>query len=257
MTDVKGREPDDRLTRRSVRSFVIRNGRMTGAQTEAMQRLLPLHGIDLTNTPQLPDAFPRDAPVWLEVGIGNGDALLGMAAADPEADFIGVEVHAPGVGHALLGIERLGLTNVKLVRHDAIEVLQHHCPPASLERLMLFFPDPWHKKRHHKRRIVQQDFLDAAADSLAPDALLHCATDIDDYATWMHEWLHAHPRFVNAATPDDIADGAAATTGWVDVPRPHWRPLTRFEQRGQRLGHSVHDLLYRRLPDSATLPTVR
>jgi len=245
MVDLDGREQEDRLTRRSVRSFVIRNGRMTIAQTDALQRLLPVHGIDLATTPFVPDAFARRAPVWLEVGIGNGDALLGMATAHPDIDFIGVEVHAPGVGHALLGIERAGLSNVKLVRHDAVEVLQEHCPSGALARLMLFFPDPWHKKRHHKRRIVQQDFLDAAANALAPDSLLHCATDIDDYAAWMHERLVAHPRFANTAPALD------------DVPRPDWRPLTRFERRGQRLGHSVHDLLYRRVPDAPSSAATR
>jgi len=240
MIDLNGRDGDDRLTRRSIRSFVIRNGRMTAAQDDAMQRLLPLHGIDISSVARLPDAFERDAPLWLEVGIGNGDALLAMAAARPDTDFVGVEVHAPGIGHALLGIERLALTNVKLVRHDGIEVLQTHCPPGALARLMLFFPDPWHKKRHHKRRIVQQDFLDAAAMSLAPDALLHCATDIDDYAAWMHERLDAHPAFLNTVPGRD------------DASRPDDRPPTRFERRGERLGHAVHDLLYRRLADPST-----
>lgn len=230
---------EHRLTSRSIRSFVIRNGRMTDAQAEAMTRLMPRFGIDyhasLGRSEDVTNVFPEpDRPLWLEIGIGNGDALLGMAEANPEVNLVGIEVHAPGIGHALLGIESRGLDNVRLVRHDALDVLEQLCPAASLARLMLFFPDPWHKKRHHKRRIVRADFLDAVAHALNPDGLLHCATDVTDYATWMHEHLAADKRFANTAP------------GREDVERPQWRPATRFERRGERLGHSVHDLLYRR-----------
>lgn len=235
--------PDQRLTSRSIRSFVIRNGRMTAAQSDAMSRLMPRYGIDFradgSGAADLHTAFDSTKgadvrPIWLEIGIGNGDALLGMAEANPDVDLIGVEVHAPGIGHALLGIESRGLTNVRLIRHDALEVLETLCPPASLARVMLFFPDPWHKKRHHKRRIVRQDFLDAVAQALTPGGLLHCATDVTDYSYWMHEHIAADSRFANTAP------------GHEDVARPQWRPETRFERRGERLGHAVHDLLYRR-----------
>jgi len=261
-SDDEGEDRSNRLTSRSIRSFVIRNGRMTDAQTDAMTRLMPTLGIDFHTSPSLSpppgqplsqalnqplsqpdddataslqDSFAHpERPLWLEIGIGNGDALLGMAEANPEVNLIGVEVHAPGIGHALLGIESRGLENVRLVRHDALEVLEQLCAQASLARVMLFFPDPWHKKRHHKRRIVRPDFLNAVAHALMPDGLLHCATDVTDYATWMHEHLAADNRFANTAA------------GCEDVVRPDWRPATRFERRGERLGHSVHDLLYRR-----------
>ena len=229
---------NERLTHRSVRSFVIRGGRLTGAQGEALERLLPRYGLPFTDAPLVPErVFGRRAPLWLEIGFGDGEALLDMAAARPEVDFLGCEVHAPGVGRALLGIERLGLENVRVVQHDVMEVLASMLPPASLERVLLFFPDPWHKKRHHKRRLVRREFLDAVARSLAPGGILHCATDWRDYAEWMLERIEPDPRFDNLAGPGRSS------------PRPEWRTLTRFERRGERLGHEVTDLLYRRRPD--------
>ena len=230
----------ERLTRRSIRSFVIRNGRLTAAQGDALERLLPRHGLPFAETPLEPElVFGRRAPLWLEIGFGNGDALLEMASARPDVDFLGCEVHAPGVGHALIGIEARGLENVRVIQHDAMEVLERMLAPAALERVLLFFPDPWHKKRHHKRRIVQRDFLDAVARALAPGGLLHCATDWADYATWMLEHLEGDPRFANRAGPGQVSS------------RPEWRTLTRFERRGERLGHEVADLIYTRLEDSA------
>ena len=201
---------------------------------------MPVHGLPYTEKPLEPRAlFGRTAPLWLEIGFGNGDALVEMARGHPDVDFIGCEVHAPGVGHALLGIEEHGLDNVRIVQHDAMEVLERMFAPATLARVLLFFPDPWHKKRHHKRRIVQPDFLDAVARTLAPEGLLHCATDWRDYAEWMLERIEADERFENVAGP-----GRAS-------PRPAWRTLTRFERRGERLGHAVTDLLYLRRPEAA------
>jgi len=227
-----------RLTRRSIRSFVIRNGRLTGAQGEALERLLPRFGLPFSERAIVPaEVFGRQAPLWLEIGFGNGDALLDMAAARPDVDFLGCEVHAPGVGHALLGVEERGLSNVRVIQHDAMEVLERMLAPAALERVLLFFPDPWHKKRHHKRRIVQQEFLDAVARALAPDGLLHCATDWADYAQWMLEQIEPDARFANVAGPGQVS------------PRPAWRTSTRFERRGERLGHEVADLLYTRRRD--------
>jgi len=231
-------DTSDRLTTRSVRSFVIRNGRLTKAQGDALDRLAPKYCLPYQdNIVDTRETFGRQAPLWLEIGFGNGDALLYMAKAYPDADLIGCEVHAPGVGHALIGIEQRGLENVRIVQHDAMEVLEHMLAPASVQRVLLFFPDPWHKKRHHKRRIVQRDFLDACARVMVPDGLLHCATDWADYADWMQEHIEADERFENVAGPGQKS------------PRPDWRTLTRFEVRGTRLGHEVTDLLYTRRRD--------
>jgi len=234
MTD---HDTQGRLTSRSIRSFVIRNGRLTKAQAAAMKNLLPLYGIDY-NENQILDfssLFESQAtlrPVWLEIGFGNGDALLDMALRYPDTNFIGIEVHEPGVGQALMGIESNALTNVKIIQHDAMEVLQHMVPAASLNRVLLFFPDPWRKKRHFKRRIVQTEFIELVANKLEAGGVLHCATDWQDYAEWMLEKLQA----------SDKLDNKSATATYCE--RPEWRTNTRFEQRGERLGHSVFDLLY-------------
>jgi len=170
----------------------------------------------------------------MEIGFGNGDALLDMASRYPEVNLLGVEVHSPGIGRALMGIEARGLRNVRLIQHDAVEVLQTMLAPRSLARLLLFFPDPWHKKRHHKRRIVQSDFVELVATRLLQDGLLHCATDWADYASWMLELLNTSERFTNESAEQGF------------VARPAWRMTTRFERRGKNLGHEVYDLLYTR-----------
>jgi len=225
----------DRLTQRSIRSFVVRNGRTTAAQAQAIDRLLPQFGLGYTNKPiSLTQVFNRDAPCWLEIGFGNGDVLLDIARTHPQINVIGAEVHAAGVGQALLGIEKHQLSNLRIIQHDAMEVLQHMLTPQSIEKILLLFPDPWHKKRHHKRRILQSEFLDAVASALAVNGVLHCATDWEDYAQWMFEHLESDQRFTNLASP------------WQASPRPSWRPVTRFEQRGHRLGHAVNDLMYYR-----------
>lgn len=231
----QGKEPlpEDRLTRRSVRSFVVRNGRTTAAQTDALQRLLPEFGLKFSDTSiKLAEAFNREAPVWMEIGFGNGDVLLSMATANPDTNILGAEVHESGIGHALNGVEQHSLSNVRLVQHDAMEILENMLEPASLDKVLLFFPDPWHKKRHHKRRIVQQDFLNAVARTLKPGGILHCATDWAEYGEWMIERLEQDKRFTNCA---GVGQGSE---------RPNWRPVTRFEKRGHRLGHDVIDLLY-------------
>lgn len=223
------------LTSRSIRSFVIRNGRMTQAQQDAIDQLLPDYGIAFQD--QITDfnqCFGRTADTWLEIGFGNGDALLHMAELHPEVNIIGCEVHAPGVGQALLGIQARGLSNVRIVQHDAMEVLQRMVGAQALARVLLFFPDPWHKKRHHKRRIVQDEFVKAISSRLQSGGLLHCATDVTDYAEWMLEYLQPAEHLVNEAADQRF------------VEQPSWRTNTRFERRGQRLGHDVFDLLYRR-----------
>lgn len=226
----------NRLTSRSIRSFVIRNGRLTKAQAAALAKLLPKYGIDFRdNQPlDLSAIFGRTAKIWLEIGFGNGDALIDMASRYPAIDFIGIEVHDPGVGQALMGIEAAELSNVRIMQHDAMDVLHQMIPSGALNRVLLFFPDPWRKKRHFKRRIVQKEFVELVADKLEPGGVLHCATDWQDYAEWMLEKLQDSTTLVNQS---DTGDYSA---------RPEWRTKTRFEQRGERLGHAVFDLLYTR-----------
>ena len=230
------RPPAGRLTSRSIRSFVIRNGRTTPAQSDAIERLLPQYGIPYcASSGTLDAAFTRAAPTWLEIGFGNGDVLISAASSQPDINVLGVEVHTAGVGHALLGIEQNQLSNVRLIQHDAVEVLESMLPANCIDKVLLLFPDPWHKKRHHKRRIVQGDFLNGVARVLRKQGVLHCATDWAEYGEWMLEHLEADNRFSNLAGPGQSS------------PRPAWRPLTRFEQRGHRLGHEVVDLLYEKV----------
>lgn len=223
---------------RQVRSFVRRAGRITAAQSRALRELWPVYGIDPPERPlDLDEVFGRSAPRICEIGFGDGQALATLAAAQPEADFLGIEVHEPGIGRLLLTIERRGLENIRAIQHDAVEVLRDWLTPACLDRLHLFFPDPWPKKRHHKRRIVQPDFLGLAARVLKADGVLHMATDWENYAEQMLELADSCPRFRNAA-------GRGLFSA-----RPAERPETKFERRGRRLGHQVWDLLYVRTAD--------
>lgn len=228
--------PDTNQTHRPIRSYVLRQGRLTEGQQRAFDRSWPKFGVDYVEGEQLDLAtlFGNDHPVWLEIGFGNGEALAQTAARHPERNYLGVEVHTPGVGHLLLRLEDEGLNNVRIVRHDAMELLRHGLAEQSLSGILLFFPDPWHKKRHHKRRIVRPEFTELAARVLKPGGLLHMATDWEDYAHHMMEVMSEAPEFENNAGEGQFA------------PRPEERPLTKFEQRGQRLGHGVWDLLFRR-----------
>ncbi len=222
---------------RKVRSFVLRGGRLTKGQQRAFERLWPSFGVEFDPHRWLDfqTLFGNDHPVWLEIGFGNGESLAAMAAAHPERNFLGIEVHPPGVGHLLMKIEELGLENVRILRHDAVEVLERMIPPASLAGLLLFFPDPWHKKRHHKRRLVQPAFVELAASRLRPGGIFHAATDWAPYAEWILERFEARADlFENLAGPGRYAE------------RPETRPLTKFEARGQRLGQEASDLLFRR-----------
>jgi tRNA (guanine-N7-)-methyltransferase len=222
--------------RQPIRSFVLRAGRITAAQKRALEELLPRYGIPFAPGPlDLDRAFGRSAPRVLEIGFGNGDTLVELAAAAPDRDFIGVEVHPPGVGHCLLEIESRGLRNVRVIAHVAVEVLSQQLAPDSLVEVLLYFPDPGPKKRHHKRRIVQPGFAALVADRLKPGGSFRLATDWEPYAAWMLEVLGASPELENVA-----ADG-----GCVEHPG---RSATRFENRGRRLGHAVFDLEFRRRP---------
>jgi len=220
---------------RKIRSFVRREGRITPAQRNALETLWPKYGLDASSLLEPDKLFGRKAPLTLEIGFGNGVALALMAAADPATDFIGIEVHRPGIGRLLLELERQGLGNVRLYREDAVQVMQHCLPPACLDRILLFFPDPWHKKRHHKRRIVQPEFIEMTARLLRPGGILHMATDWEDYAAQMLEVTQRSTAFRNCAGNGNYS------------PRPGYRPVTRFEQRGLKLGHDVRDLLFERI----------
>ena len=220
---------------RKVRSFVLRQGRFTDAQQRAFDAQWPRFGIDYAGQPRDFDAvFGRSAPLILEIGFGNGEALRYSAARDPERDHIGIEVHAPGVGRLLNALAEDESGNARLYHHDAVEVLEREIADASLDEIRIYFPDPWHKKRHHKRRLVNPGFAALLVRKLAPGGRLHLATDWADYAERMWEALDATPGLRNRAGPRG------------HVPRPPWRPQTHFETRGQRLGHGVWDLLYDR-----------
>ncbi|HXQ63775.1 MAG TPA: tRNA (guanosine(46)-N7)-methyltransferase TrmB [Steroidobacteraceae bacterium] len=222
--------------RRAIRSFVKRGGRVTVAQQRALAGLWPRYGIDYTGRPiDLNVLFGRCAPRTLEIGFGDGESLVALAQAQPARDYLGVEVHAPGVGHCLLGAAAAGLCNLRLMRHDAVEVLEHSLTPAALDEVLIYFADPWPKKRHHKRRLIQPPFVTLLASRIAAGGHLRLATDWEPYAEWMLEVLGASPQFRNVA-------GAARY-----APRPAERPLTKFERRGSRLGHIARDLEFERL----------
>lgn len=222
--------PDSEHHRRTIRSFVRRAGRITVSQQRALDELWPVFGIPYApDLLSFPDLFDRDAPVVLEIGFGNGETLVTQAAASPERDFVGIEVHEPGVGHCLLKAEEAGIENLRLINHDAIEVLKHQVPQQSLSRLNLYFPDPWPKKRHHKRRIVQPGFLDLVADRLAPGGTLNIATDWANYAEHIDEVLGGSERFTLVERRGH--EGSS----------PLDRPQTKFERRGLRKGHLIID----------------
>jgi len=221
---------------RHIRSFVRREGRMTPSQLRALEQLWPQFGIE-PETPINPQQlFGRSAPLHLEIGLGMGHALFELATLHPDQDFIGIEVHRPGVGRLLDEMDKNSVDNIRLLKHDAIEVLRQQIPENSLDSVMLFFPDPWHKKRHHKRRIVQTDFVEMIHQRLKPGGLFHLATDWEEYAERMMEVVSQHPGLINCA-------GAGAFS-----PRPDSRPVTKFEKRGLRLGHGVWDLLFEKQP---------
>ena len=225
---------DNAQPRREIRSFVLREGRITPGQKRALQRLWPRFGLEPGRRIDPAAIFGRQAPLTLEIGFGNGESLASMAAREPATDFIGIEVHRPGVGHLLQELDKQALDNVRIINEDAVKVLRDSLPACSLDRLLLFFPDPWHKKRHHKRRIVQPDFIALVASRLKPGGILHMATDWEDYAEHMLDVMSRSEGFLNCAT-----------SGAYSV-KPDYRPVTKFERRGRKLGHGVRDLVFER-----------
>ena len=219
---------------RPIRSFVLRQGRMSVAQQRAHDNLKAVYGIPYAIQPlDLAATFGRNAPKILEIGFGMGDATAAIANAHPDNDYLGIEVHSPGVGSLLNQIQVRALANLRIIQYDAVEVLRDMIPDGSLAGVHIFFPDPWHKKRHNKRRLIKPDFVALIARKLAPDGYLHCATDWEDYAIQILDVLSGEPAFTNTA------DGYAL--------RPDYRPLTKFEQRGLRLGHGVWDIVFRKI----------
>ena len=219
---------------RPIRSYVLRQGRVTDAQRRAHDELLPRLGIPFSRSLlDLDRVFGRVAPKILEIGFGMGETTADIASRNPGTDYLGVEVHTPGVGGLLKRIAALGLANVRVIQHDAVDVLEGMIALASLDGVHVFFPDPWPKKRHHKRRLIQPAFVSLLAARMKPGAYLHVATDWEDYAQWILQTLSGEPLLANTAA--------------AYAPRPEHRPLTKFETRGLKLGHGVWDVVFRRV----------
>lgn len=217
---------------RKIRSFILRQGRITEGQKFAVDNYWDKYCLDPNKPFDATEAFSSNAPLCVEIGFGNGDCLAKLATANPDKNYIGIEVHRPGVGHLIIQLEQQGLQNVRFYCHDAIEVLEQTLPDNSLSAVHLFFPDPWPKHRHHKRRIVQASFLDLLARKLQSGGYFHAATDWEHYAKIMLQVLSADNRFANRGSTNKYCE------------RPAYRPLTKFEQRGLRLGHGVWDLIF-------------
>lgn len=225
------------LEQRPIRSYVLRQGRVSNAQKRAHDTLLPRYGIEYRDALlDLDQVFGRNAPRILEIGCGMGETTVAIAAAHPGTDYIGIEVHTPGVGSLLKQIDAAGLGNVRVIQHDAVAVLQQMIAPACLDGIHIFFPDPWPKKRQQKRRLIQPPFIALAASRLKPGGYLHAATDWQEYAEQILAVLGAEPGLVNTAA------------GYAD--KPVYRPQTKFETRGLKLGHGVWDIVFRRKPQA-------
>ncbi|MCF6236947.1 MAG: tRNA (guanosine(46)-N7)-methyltransferase TrmB [Gammaproteobacteria bacterium] len=221
---------------RRIKSYVLREGRMTDGQRRAMKSRLERYGVPAgSDKIDLGQLFGREAPRIIEIGFGMGTSLIEMAKASPENDYLGIEVHRPGVGTLLRQVDELGLSNIRVACIDAVELLDHRIPETSLKAIHLFFPDPWHKKRHNKRRIVQPNFIASVSRLLCPKGQFHMATDWENYAHQMMRVMSASPNYRNCAGDLKFSE------------RPDYRPLTKFELRGQRLGHGVWDLIFERM----------
>lgn len=218
---------------RKIRSYVRREGRFTPAQKSAYESLWPIYGLDTTVEQwDFSRVFDRQSDVFLELGFGDGRVLKRLSAQYPENDYLGIEVHRPGVGRVMRELDQKGLKNVRVASEDGMELLQNNIAAGSLAGILIFFPDPWHKKKHKKRRMIQAEFVHMAASRLKPGGILHLATDWEDYAQQMLEVLTAEPLLINTSTENTF------------VERPQSRPLTKYEERGLRLGHGVWDLVF-------------
>ncbi len=221
---------------REIRSFVLRAGRVTKGQQQALDSHWPIWGLTLEHGMlDMQQVFGRQAPLVLEIGFGMGQSLVEQAKANPDMDFIGIEVHTPGVGACLKSAIEAGVDNIRIFHEDAIKVLQQCIPDGSLARMQLFFPDPWHKKKHHKRRIVQPQFAETIRQKLQQGGIFHMATDWENYAEHMLEVMSVAPGYRNLSETNDY------------VPKPDFRPNTKFEARGERLGHGVWDLMFEKV----------
>lgn len=221
--------------RRAIRSFVLRGGRLTDGQSRAIEAHWDRFVVPFSGQPlDLQGLFPQPGPVILEIGFGMGESLLTQAEAHPGRNYLGIEVHLPGVGKTLLGAAQRNLQNLRVIHHDAQVVVQQGIPAGSLAGIQVFFPDPWHKKRHHKRRLIQLPFVAMLTERLQPGGFLHLATDWGPYAEHMHDVLQASPGLRNLAAPEAYLTATE-------------RPETKFERRGRQLGHGVWDLVYERI----------
>ena len=221
--------------RPKIKSFALRCGRMTAGQAAAYESMLPTYGVDFVKQPiDLPTLFGNDNPTTLEIGFGMGASLAIQAAKHPEQNFIGVEVHTPGVGSLLSRMKEADVTNIRIISHDAVEVFEHMIVNNTLKCVQLFFPDPWHKRKHHKRRIVKSEFIQEIRSKLTDEGIFHMATDWEDYAKHMLKEMRAEQGWLNLSETGDY------------VPKPESRPITKFERRGERLGHGVWDLMFQK-----------
>lgn len=225
----------DQELSRKIKSFVIRAGRMTNSQQKGWNQVFPKHGFSVTESQfDWEDSYAVSGPRVVEIGFGMGDSLLAMAEQNPTYRYLGLEVHKPGVGKLFAEVEKRGIENIKVFAEDAVRVLEESIPPQTIDLIQIFFPDPWHKKRHHKRRLIQPDFVDLLLTRLAPEGRLHLATDWQPYAEHMMAVLENNDNVQNVAGPQQF------------ILRPESRPETKFERRGHRLGHGVWDLMFQR-----------
>lgn len=221
---------------RQIKSFVLRQGKITTGQQNAITELMPKYGVQFQTKPiDLNQLYNRNNPKIIEIGFGMGHATWEIAKNNPDKDYLGIEVHSPGVGSLLLHIRENNIDNIRIIQYDAIDVLNTMVPENSISGFHIYFPDPWHKKRHHKRRIIQDEFINLLCKKLVPGGYIHLATDWEDYSTWMLDILNKNTQLENPSPSGDF------------IKRPEFRPLTKFEQRGLNLGHKVWDLMFKKI----------
>ncbi len=216
-----------------IRSFVLRNGKMTSGQRQAVDKLMPRYALEPESKLDFPQVFGNDNPVWLDIGFGNGESIIHAAQLYPEVNFLGIEVHLPGIGRLLMAADEHDLDNIRIIRNDAVDIISEFIPDDSLHAIHIYFPDPWHKKRHNKRRLLQQPFLDLIRSKLKTDGRLHFATDWQPYAEEVADLLDQNKDWLI----DSQKESRYAT-------KPNWRPVTKFERRGQQLNHASFDLIW-------------